>query len=74
MVFSVDIINCAEFLKSNHESVIANQIGRSGTFIGANMHEASYAQGNKNFISKLPNSVCIDSSQAICVAAFCILN
>lgn len=74
MVFSVDIINCVEFVKSNHESVIANQIGRSGTFIGANMHEASYAQGNKNFISKLPYSVCIDSSQAVCVAAFSILN
>ena len=53
MDFSVDIINLVKFLKSNHESVIANQIGRSGTSIGANIHEAQYAQGKKDFISKL---------------------
>ena len=53
MEFSVDIINLAKHLKSNHESVIANQIGRSGTSIGANIHEAQYAQGKKDFISKL---------------------
>ena len=53
MEFSVDIINLVKFLKSNHESVIANQIGRSGTSIGANIHEAQYAQGKKDFISKL---------------------
>ena len=53
MEFSVDIINLVKYLKSNHESVIANQIGRSGTSIGANIHEAQYAQGKKDFISKL---------------------
>ena len=53
MEFSVDIINLVKLLKSNHESVIANQIGRSGTSIGANIHEAQYAQGKKDFISKL---------------------
>ena len=53
MDFSVDIIHLVQFLKSNHESVIANQIGRSGTSIGANIHEAQYAQGKKDFISKL---------------------
>ena len=37
----------------NHESIISNQIGRSGTSIGANIHEAQYAQGKKDFISKL---------------------
>lgn len=51
--FSVDIINLVKYLKSNHESVIANQIGRSGTSIGANIYEAQYAQGKKDFISKL---------------------
>ena len=51
--FSVDIINLVKYLKSNHESVISNQIGRSGTSIGANIHEAQYAQGTKDFISKL---------------------
>ena len=53
MDFSVDIINLVKYLKTNHESVIANQIGRSGTSIGANIHEAQYAQGKKDFISKL---------------------
>ena len=51
--FSVDIINLVKHLKSNHESIISNQIGRSGTSIGANIHEAQYAQGKKDFISKL---------------------
>ena len=53
MDFSVDIINLVKRLKSNHESIISNQIGRSGTSIGANIHEAQYAQGKKDFISKL---------------------
>ncbi len=53
MEFSVDIINLIKYLKSNHESIISNQIGRSGTSIGANIHEAQYAQGKKDFISKL---------------------
>ena len=53
MDFSVDIINLVKFLKSNHETIISNQIGRSGTSIGANIHEAQYAHGKKDFISKL---------------------
>ena len=53
MDFSVDIIELVKFLKFNKESVISNQIGRSGTSIGANIHEAQYAQGKKDFISKL---------------------
>ena len=52
MEFSVDIINLVKQLKSNYESIISNQIGRSGTSIGANIHEAQYAQGKKDFISK----------------------
>ena len=53
MNFSVDIIHLVKDLKSNRESIISNQIGRSGTSIGANIHEARYAQGKKDFISKL---------------------
>ena len=53
MEFSVDSINLVKHLKSNHESIVSNQIGRSGTSIGANIHEAQYAQGKKDFISKL---------------------
>lgn len=51
--FAVDIIELVKFLKNNHESIISNQIGRSGTSIGANIHEAQYAQGKKDFVSKL---------------------
>lgn len=53
MEFSVDIIELVKYLKSNKESIISNQVGRSGTSIGANIHEAQYAQGKKDFISKL---------------------
>ena len=53
MDFSVQIIALVKELKSKHETVIANQIGRSGTSIGANIYEANYAQGKKDFISKL---------------------
>ena len=53
MEFSVDIIELVKHLKSIKESIISSQIGRSGTSIGANIHEAQYAQGKKDFISKL---------------------
>ena len=53
MDFSVQIINLVKDLKAKHETVISNQIGRSGTSIGANIYEANYAQGKKDFISKL---------------------
>lgn len=43
MEFSVDIIELVKYLKSIKESIISNQIGRSGTSIGANIHEAQYA-------------------------------
>ena len=53
MDFSVQILNLVKDLRKEHESVISNQIGRSGTSIGANIYEANYAQGTKDFISKL---------------------
>ena len=53
MEFAVDIINLVRQLKENREAIISNQIGRSGTSIGANIHEAQYAQGKKDFVSKL---------------------
>lgn len=53
MDFSVRIINLVNELKSKHETVISNQIGRSATSVGANIFEAKYAQGKKDFISKL---------------------
>ena len=53
MDFSVQIINLVKDLKSKHESVISNQIGRSGTSIGANTREANYAHSKADFVSKL---------------------
>ena len=51
--FAVSIINLVKQLKEKRESVISNQIGRSGTSIGANIREAQYAHGKADFISKL---------------------
>ena len=57
MDFSVQIINLVKYLKSKHETVISNQIGRSGTSIGANIREAKYAHGKADFIAKLQISL-----------------
>ena len=53
MDFAVSIINLVKALKAKRESVICNQIGRSGTSIGANIREAQYAHGKADFIAKL---------------------
>ncbi|MBE6992927.1 MAG: four helix bundle protein [Ruminococcaceae bacterium] len=53
MDFSVDIIKLVKELKMKKESIISNQIGRSGTSIGANIREAQYAHGKADFIAKL---------------------
>ena len=53
LAFSVQIVNLVKELKAGNESVISNQIGRSGTSIDANIYEENYAQSKKDFISKL---------------------
>ncbi len=53
MDFAVSIINLVKSLKERRESIISNQIGRSGTSIGANIREAQYAHGKADFIAKL---------------------
>ena len=53
VAFAVEILNLVKYLKEQRETIICNQIGRAGTSIGANIHEAQYAQGKKDFISKL---------------------
>ncbi len=47
------VLLCREIKAQHKESVLTNQLLRSGTSIGANIHEAQYAQGKKDFISKL---------------------
>ena len=51
--FAVQILNLVKVLKSQHETIVSNQIGRAGTSIGANIHEAQYAHGKADFIAKL---------------------
>ena len=53
MDFAVSIIKLVKDLKAKRESIIYNQIGRSGTSIGANIREAQYAHGKADFIAKL---------------------
>ena len=57
MDFAVSIINLVKSLKEKRESIISNQIGRSGTSIGANIREAQYAHGKADFIAKLQISL-----------------
>ena len=44
---------CREIKATHREAVLTNQLLRSGTSIGANLHEARYAHSTKDFISKL---------------------
>ena len=53
VAFAVEILNLVKMLKSRHETIICNQIGRAGTSIGANIHEAQYAHGKADFVSKM---------------------
>ena len=53
MNFSIQIIELVKELKNKKENIISNQVGRSGTSIGANIREANYASSKPDFISKL---------------------
>lgn len=51
--FAKDIVVLCKDIKTTHkESILTNQVLRSGTSIGANIHEGNYAQGKNDFISK----------------------
>ena len=52
--FAVRIVKFAQFLQNERkEHVLSKQILRSGTSIGANLHECINAQSKADFISKL---------------------
>ncbi|HKJ32512.1 MAG TPA: four helix bundle protein [Balneolales bacterium] len=51
--FAVEIIELCKSLRRKKEFVLADQLLRSGTSIGANIEEARGAQSKKDFISKL---------------------
>ena len=44
---------CNEVTREKRESVLTNQLVRSGTSVGANIREAFYAHGRADFIAKL---------------------
>ena len=49
--FAVNIVKITDEIQG--KGVLKNQILKSGTSIGANIHEANYAQSKADFISKL---------------------
>ena len=51
MDFAVNVVNLCDSLKGRW--ALTNQLLRSGTSIGANIHEANYAQTTPDFIAKL---------------------
>ena len=51
MEFAVNIVKMTDEIKG--KGVLKNQILKSGTSIGANIHEANYAQSKADFVSKL---------------------
>ena len=52
--FALEIIKVCNTIKSTQkESVLTNQLIRSGTSVGANIREAFYAHGKADFIAKL---------------------
>ncbi len=53
--FAIDIINLCDEIKGS--ASIINQLLRSGTSIGANIHEAQYAHGKNDFVAKLEISL-----------------
>ena len=53
-IFAIDTVNVCKEIKSKYrESVLTNQLIRSGTSIGANIHESKYAHGTADFIAKM---------------------
>jgi four helix bundle protein len=51
--FALSIIDYCELLEANRKFVIANQLLKSGTSIGANVREAQNAESKTDFIHKL---------------------
>ena len=55
--FALRIIKLYQYLRAQKESVLSEQILRSGTSIGANIAEGKYAQSKDDFINK--NSIAL---------------
>ncbi len=58
VLFSIRSVKCYQYLTNEKkEYVMSKQFLRCGTSIGANVHEAVYAQSKADFISKLSISL-----------------
>ncbi|MEE1094991.1 MAG: four helix bundle protein [Paludibacteraceae bacterium] len=55
--FALRIIKAYKYLNDKNVYVLSKQLLRSGTSIGANCREATYAQSKQDFISKLSISL-----------------
>ena len=51
MDFAVDVLNLCDKIQGHYS--LKNQLERSATSIGANIHEANYAHGKADFVAKL---------------------
>ena len=51
--FAVAIVNLVDSVTAPKSSYMTDQLARAGTSVGANIHEAQYAQSKKDFIAKL---------------------
>lgn len=51
--FAVKIVQLSQILREKRQYVLADQLLRSGTSIGANVQEASAGQSRKDFVAKL---------------------
>jgi four helix bundle protein len=56
--FAIDIVHLYEHLcEDRKEFVMSKQVLRSGTSVGANIHEANYAVSKADFIAKMQISL-----------------
>ena len=51
--FAVAIVNLVDGVTAPKSSYMTDQLARAGTSVGANIHEAQYAQSKKDFVAKL---------------------
>lgn len=59
--FAVAIVHLVDSVTAPKSSYMINQLARAGTSVGANIHEAQYAQSQERFCCKVGN--CIERVQ-----------
>ena len=50
--FAVAIVNLVDGVIAPKSSYMTDQLARAGTSVGANIHEAQYAQSKKDFVAR----------------------